>query len=131
MWITIVEPCGSCDLSTIAYKSGGDWNGGQRGADDSATVIEVIRYSGFPLRFRNRYAWERHHEGTSCLTPRLNRYTVATFVPAQADFPRFSPTFTAFRVRKLLIYMSRADDLRIRNAWVRGSNPLCGTGFYL
>src|SRR5450631_1174473 len=23
--------------------------------------------------------------------------------------------------------MTPADDLRIRNAWVRGSNPLCGT----
>jgi|SRR5450631_207929 len=25
------------------------------------------------------------------------------------------------------IDMRRAEDLRIRNAWVRGSNPLCGT----
>jgi len=33
----------------------------------------------------------------------------------------------AFGVRKLLIDMSRAEDLRIRNAWVSGSNALCGT----
>jgi hypothetical protein len=54
-------------------------------------------------------------------------FAVATFVPAQADFPSFLQTTTAFGVRKLLIDMSRAEDLRIRNAWVRGSNPLCGT----
>jgi hypothetical protein len=30
-------------------------------------------------------------------------------------------------VRKLLIDLGRGKDLRIRNAWVRGSNPLCGT----
>jgi len=52
--------------------------------------------------------------------------TVATFVPVQADFSSFSLTKTGFGVCKLLIDMSRVKDLRIRNAWVRGSNPLCG-----
>jgi hypothetical protein len=54
-------------------------------------------------------------------------FTVATFVPAQADICRLLNGQTAFDVRNILIDMSRANDLRIRNAWVRGSNPLCGT----
>jgi hypothetical protein len=59
--------------------------------------------------------------------PRPGSYclTVPTFVPAQANFPSYSLTKTAFGPRKMLIDMSRAEDLRIRNAWVRGSNPLC------
>jgi hypothetical protein len=40
-------------------------------------------------------------------------------------FQRFFWTLTLFGVGKLLIDMDRAEDLRIRNAWVRGSNPLC------
>jgi hypothetical protein len=54
-------------------------------------------------------------------------FTVATFVPAQADLPSFSLTKTGFGIHNILIDMSRAEDPRIRNAWVRGSNPLCGT----
>ena len=53
--------------------------------------------------------------------------TVVIFVPAQADLPDFLQTETAFGLRNILIDMDRANDLRIRNAWVRGSNSLCGT----
>ena len=53
--------------------------------------------------------------------------TVATFVPTQAAFLRFSPTQTAFAVRKILIDKVRAKGVRIRNAWVPSSNPGCGT----
>ena len=52
---------------------------------------------------------------------------VATFVPAHADICRFLKLETAFDVRNILIDMIPNNDLRIRNAWVRGSNPLCGT----
>jgi hypothetical protein len=54
-------------------------------------------------------------------------FAVPTFVPAQAVFPVVLPTKIAFGVRKILIDNDHANDLRIRNAWVRGSNPLCGT----
>jgi hypothetical protein len=54
---------------------------------------------------------------------------VVTFVPAHADIRRFSKRITALDRRNLLIHMNPANDLRIRNAWVRGSNPLCGTNF--
>jgi hypothetical protein len=54
-------------------------------------------------------------------------FTVTTFVPAQADICRFLKVQTAPNMRKLLIRMTPNNDLRIRNAWVRGSNPLCGT----
>jgi hypothetical protein len=52
---------------------------------------------------------------------------VATFVPAEADICSFLKAQTAPYIRKLLIRMTPNNDLRIRNAWVRGSNPLCGT----
>jgi hypothetical protein len=55
----------------------------------------------------------------------LTQNTVATFVPAQADFQLVLLAKMAFGIHKMLIAMSRANDLRIRNAWVRGSNPLC------
>ncbi len=48
---------------------------------------------------------------------------VATFVPAQADICRFLTVQTAPYIRKLLIRIAPNSDLRIRNAWVRGSNP--------
>jgi hypothetical protein len=54
---------------------------------------------------------------------------VPTFVPAQADFPLVLPAKIAVGVGKILIDKRRRKDLRIRNAWVRGSNPLCGTNF--
>jgi hypothetical protein len=54
---------------------------------------------------------------------------VATFVPGQADFPVVLPAKIAFGLRKILIDKRRWKDLQIRNAWVRGSNPLCGTIF--
>jgi hypothetical protein len=54
-------------------------------------------------------------------------FAVATFVPAHADIGRFLKEQTAFGLRNILIDMSPANELRIRNAWVRGSNPLCGT----
>jgi hypothetical protein len=57
--------------------------------------------------------------------------SVANFVPAQADILRPSQTQAVFGVRKTLIGMSRSEGLRIRNAWVRGSNPLCGTSTYV
>jgi hypothetical protein len=41
---------------------------------------------------------------------------VATFVPAQADFPLVLPTKIAFGVRKILINGRRSKDLRVRNA---------------
>jgi hypothetical protein len=47
-------------------------------------------------------------------------FTVATFVPAQADICRLLNGQTAFDVRNILIGMHRANDLRIRNAWVTG-----------
>jgi hypothetical protein len=56
---------------------------------------------------------------------------VATFVPPQADIGRRPKGSIAFGIRKTLIDMTHPKDLRIRNAWVRGSNPLCGTKFYL
>jgi hypothetical protein len=52
-------------------------------------------------------------------------FAVATFVPAHADIGRFLKEQTAFGLRNILIDMSPANELRIRNAWVRGSNPLC------
>jgi hypothetical protein len=58
-------------------------------------------------------------------------FDVVIFVPAHADIRRFSERQTAFDRRNLLIDMTAANELRIRNAWVRGSNPLCGTKFYL
>jgi hypothetical protein len=58
-------------------------------------------------------------------------FAVATFVPAQADICRLLKGQSAFDLRNILIDMTPGDDLRIRNAWVRGSNPLCGTNFYL
>jgi hypothetical protein len=42
--------------------------------------------------------------------------TVATFVPAQANFPGFSLAKMRFGVRKILTDMSRANDPRFRNA---------------
>jgi hypothetical protein len=54
-------------------------------------------------------------------------FAVPTFVPAQAVFPCVLPTKIAVDVRKILIDNDHANELRIRNAWVRGSNPLCGT----
>ena len=48
----------------------------------------------------------------------LDAFTVATFVPAHADFPHFPQTQTAFDVSKTLIEMGYANDLRIR---IRGS----------
>jgi len=58
---------------------------------------------------------------------RITVFAVPTFVPAQADFPFVLPTKTAFAFRKTLIGKHRWKDLRVRNAWVRGSNPPCGT----
>jgi hypothetical protein len=54
---------------------------------------------------------------------------VATFVPVQADFPVVLLSKIAFAVRKILIDRHRPNDLRIRNAWVRGSNALCAPIF--
>jgi len=68
---------------------------------------------------------KRNHEWTECSHAEPAAFTVATFVPALADIPSVSLTRTGFGIRKLLIGMIRAKDLRIRNAWVRGSNPLC------
>ena len=57
---------------------------------------------------------------------RDSEITVATFVlPTQTDYRGVFSTSTAYDIRKVLIDMSRVIDLRIRNAWVRGSNPLC------
>ena len=50
---------------------------------------------------------------------------VVTFVPAHADDRGFSKQQTAFDLRNILIGIGRANELRIRNAWVRGSSPLC------
>jgi len=69
----------------------------------------------------------RNHEWTGCSHAESAVFTAATFVPSLADIPSVSLTKTAFGLRNVLIGMSRAKDLRIRNAWVRGSNPLCGT----
>ena len=54
-------------------------------------------------------------------------FAVVTFVPPQADIGRLLKGQTVFGIRNPLIDMTHANELRIRNAWVRGSNPLCGT----
>ncbi len=47
----------------------------------------------------------------------ITKGTVASFVPAHADSYSFSHTKTRFGVRKILINIGRAEDLRIRNAF--------------
>ena len=54
-------------------------------------------------------------------------FAVVTFVPTHAHICRLLKEQTAFGRRNILIDMSPANELQIRNAWVRGSNPLCGT----
>jgi hypothetical protein len=56
---------------------------------------------------------------------------VATFVPAQADFQRLLLAKMTFGIHKVMIAMSRANDLRIRNAWVGSSILSCGTNFQI
>jgi hypothetical protein len=54
-----------------------------------------------------------------------SKSTVTTFVPTQTALADVSHVKSAFCVRKVLIDMTPDNDPRIRNAWVRGSNPLC------
>src|SRR6266403_1510946 len=54
-------------------------------------------------------------------------FTVATFVPAQADICRLLDEQTTFDVRNILIDMSRANDLRSSFAASRSFLQLVGT----